>query len=125
MDKIHRRRGVIRATATKLIQDIISALELTPQLEGKIKETLKFFPLAEASLYKLDAEVADIMNVAKIEVEMQGGTGYEKSLSNIKARVAMLLRAGRQFTIDTAPSEKQPEAPNQRLKRTSFEWTQR
>ncbi|XP_040072475.1 uncharacterized protein LOC120844659 [Ixodes scapularis] len=125
MERLKRRRGVIRSTVTKLVNDISSALELTPLPEGDIEEKLNFLTLKETSLHQLDAEIADLIDQNEIEEETQTCTTYEEAISNIKTRTARALRKqhcnervfSNNDTEANDPRERQASGPNVKLPR--------
>ncbi|CAN8014517.1 unnamed protein product [Ixodes persulcatus] len=87
IDRLRRRRAVVRTSTTKLLNetDVLLATEDTHM--GELQEKFEFLVSKESTLKELDREMEEVVDCESIEEEMTGAEIYHERISVTKTRL--------------------------------------
>ncbi|XP_042146263.1 uncharacterized protein LOC121835823 [Ixodes scapularis] len=92
MEKLKKKRAVVRAAVTRIINEMTTAMKGAPSQQGELDEKLSLLALKEKSLRELDQQVADLTDVNDIEEETEASLGYEDAISIARTRALRQLQ---------------------------------
>ncbi|KAM7283086.1 uncharacterized protein ISCGN_000249 [Ixodes scapularis] len=92
MEKLKKKRAVVQAAVTGIINEMTTAMKGAPSQQGELDEKLSLLALKEKSLRELDQQVADLTDVNDIEEETEASLGYEDAISIARTRALRQLQ---------------------------------
>lgn len=108
MERLTRKRAVIRAAVTRTIHELEDILNAngppgTPsgELEERLEERYQILLLKEKALIEINKEIEDVVDDKNLVEELEGVNHYEVSVSCMKTRVVR-FRSRSQLTSDSA-----------------------
>lgn len=98
IDRLKRRRAVVRTSITKLLNDIDVLLATEDTYHGELQEKFEFLLSKESTLKELDREMEAVVDCESIEEEMTGAEVYYERISVTKTRLRNKLTEREQAT---------------------------
>lgn len=106
MDRLRRKRAVIRSAVTRATNELQALLDSSDATAGELTENLNILELKEAALKAVDGEIEDGVDIDHLEEEMESVEAYQVSICRLRTIATLKLDALRTPNITSNAVER-------------------
>lgn len=92
LDRLRKKRTVVRASTTKVVNEIFNLFTTDPLQSGELEERLALLSLKEISLKKINEEIEELVDIDSLEEEVASCEVYEEKISVAKTKANRTLK---------------------------------
>ncbi|KAG0427759.1 hypothetical protein HPB47_025210 [Ixodes persulcatus] len=91
MDRLRRKRAVIRSAVTRATNELQALLDSSDATAGELTENFNIPELKEAALKAVESEIEDGVDIDHLEEEMESVEVYQVSICRLRTRTTLKL----------------------------------